>query len=116
MIIFGFRSTFLVAPVTATVMAPSGINAVLGPSQAFSAVALFPVIAGLTGLRFYDPAVANEFGSYLYWRCRGALPGGWVGGSPTAGCIFMGKTKGSPATVFGSPKWRMSSGSPCNRV
>src|SRR6202046_5129760 len=63
--VFGLGVTLVVAPVTATVMAAaderhsgiaSGINTAISRLASLIVVAALPVIAGLTGQRFYDPA------------------------------------------------------------
>ena len=64
-IVFGLGLTLVVAPVTATVLAAasadragiaSGINNAVSRVAGLLAVAVLPVIAGLTGKSFYDPA------------------------------------------------------------
>jgi EmrB/QacA subfamily drug resistance transporter len=64
-IVFGLGLTLVVAPVTATVLAAasadragiaSGINNAVSRVAGLLAVAVLPVIAGLTGKNFYDPA------------------------------------------------------------
>jgi Na+/melibiose symporter-like transporter len=71
MIVFGLGLTLVVAPVTATVLAAadsrqsgmaSGINNAVARVAGLLAVAVLPVIAGLTGDKFYDPeAMADGF-------------------------------------------------------
>ena len=70
-IVFGIGLTLVVAPVTATVLAAaderhsgiaSGINNAVSRVAGLLAVAVLPVIAGLTGDSFYDPeAMADGF-------------------------------------------------------
>jgi EmrB/QacA subfamily drug resistance transporter len=64
-IVFGLGLTLVVAPVTATVLAAadsrhagiaSGINNAVARVAGLLAVAVLPVVAGLTGDSFYDPA------------------------------------------------------------
>ena len=64
-IVFGAGLTLVVAPVTATVLAAvdtahsgiaSGVNNAVARVAGLLAVAVLPVIAGLTGDSFYDPA------------------------------------------------------------
>ncbi|HYV14943.1 MAG TPA: DHA2 family efflux MFS transporter permease subunit [Conexibacter sp.] len=64
-IVFGIGLTLVVAPVTATVLAAadarhsgiaSGINNAVSRVGGLLAVAVLPLIAGLTGDKFYDPA------------------------------------------------------------
>jgi EmrB/QacA subfamily drug resistance transporter len=64
-IVFGLGLTLVVAPVTATVLAAadtrhsgiaSGVNNAVARVAGLLAVAVLPVLAGLTGDSFYDPA------------------------------------------------------------
>lgn len=64
-IVFGVGLTLVVAPVTATVLAAvdsshsgiaSGVNNAVARVAGLLAVAVVPVIAGLTGDKFYDPS------------------------------------------------------------
>jgi EmrB/QacA subfamily drug resistance transporter len=64
-IVFGLGLTLVVAPVTATVMAAaderhsgiaSGINTAVSRLGGLIVVAVLPLVAGLTGEKFYDPA------------------------------------------------------------
>lgn len=64
-VVFGLGLTLVVAPVTATVLAAaearragiaSGINNAVSRVAGLFAVAVFPLIGGLTGSAFYDPA------------------------------------------------------------
>jgi EmrB/QacA subfamily drug resistance transporter len=89
-IVFGLGLTLVVAPVTATVLAAadashagiaSGINNAVSRVGGLLAVAVLPLIAGLTGDSFYDPtamtdgfhlamvacAVLAAFGGVLAW-------------------------------------------------
>jgi EmrB/QacA subfamily drug resistance transporter len=68
-IVFGIGLTFVVAPVTATVLAAadsrhsgiaSGINNAVARVAGLLAVAVLPLIAGLTGDKFYDPAAMED--------------------------------------------------------
>jgi EmrB/QacA subfamily drug resistance transporter len=63
--VFGVGLTFVVAPVTATVLAAvdsshsgiaSGVNNAVARVAGLLAVAVIPVIAGLTGDKFYEPS------------------------------------------------------------
>jgi Na+/melibiose symporter-like transporter len=69
MIVFGLSLTLVVAPVTATVMAAaeerhsgiaSGINTAVSRLAGLIAVAVLPLVSGLTGERFYDPAAMTH--------------------------------------------------------
>ena len=68
-IVFGIGLTLVVAPVTATVLAAadsrhsgiaSGINNAVARVAGLLAVAVLPLIAGLTGDKFYDPAAMTD--------------------------------------------------------
>src|SRR5206468_5298187 len=68
-IVFGLGLTLVVAPVTATVLAAadvrhsgiaSGINNAVSRVAGLLAVAVLPVIAGLTGDSFYDPSAMTD--------------------------------------------------------
>jgi EmrB/QacA subfamily drug resistance transporter len=65
-VVFGLGLTLVVAPVTATVLAAaderhsgiaSGINNAVSRVAGLLAVAVLPLVAGLTGNKFYDPSV-----------------------------------------------------------
>jgi Na+/melibiose symporter-like transporter len=68
-IVFGAGLTLVVAPVTATVLAAadarhsgiaSGINNAVSRVAGLLAVAVLPLIAGLTGDKFYDPGAMTD--------------------------------------------------------
>src|SRR6202020_2319475 len=67
-IVFGLGLTLVVAPVTATGMAaaderhsgvPPGINPAVSRLSGLIVVAVLPLVAGLTGKRFYNPAAMD---------------------------------------------------------
>jgi len=68
-VVFGIGLTLVVAPVTATVLAAadarragiaSGINNAVSRVAGLLAVAVFPLIGGLTGDAFYDPSAMTD--------------------------------------------------------
>jgi hypothetical protein len=69
MIVFGLGLTLVVAPVTATVLAAadsrhsgiaSGINNAVARVAGLLAVAVLPIVAGITGDAFYDPGAMED--------------------------------------------------------
>jgi EmrB/QacA subfamily drug resistance transporter len=94
-IVFGLGLTLVVAPVTATVLAAadarhsgiaSGINNAISRVGGLLAVAVLPLIAGLTGDSFYDPTAMMDGFHVAMVTCAGlAAAGGalaWVTISP----------------------------------
>ncbi len=85
-IVFGLGLTLVVAPVTATVLAAadsrhsgiaSGINNAVSRVAGLLAVAVLPVIAGLTGEKFYDPSAMTDGFHLAMEACAGlAVAGG----------------------------------------
>jgi EmrB/QacA subfamily drug resistance transporter len=85
-IVFGIGLTLVVAPVTATVLAAaderhagvaSGINNAVSRVGGLLAVAVLPLIAGLTGDSFYDPAqMADGFRVAMFASAGLAAAGG----------------------------------------
>jgi len=68
-VVFGLGLTLVVAPVTATVLAAadarhsgiaSGVNNAVARVASLLAVAVLPIVAGLTGDAFYDPAKMTD--------------------------------------------------------
>jgi EmrB/QacA subfamily drug resistance transporter len=85
-IVFGIGRTLVVAPVTATVLAAadsrhsgiaSGINNAVARVAGLLAVAVLPVIAGLTGDAFYDPdAMTDGFHMAMFATAALSVLGG----------------------------------------
>ncbi len=79
-VVFGLGLTLVVAPVTATVLAAadsrhsgiaSGVNNAVARVAGLLAVAVLPVIAGLTGDKFYDPAAMTDGFQMAMMACAG---------------------------------------------
>jgi EmrB/QacA subfamily drug resistance transporter len=86
-IVFGLGLTLVVAPVTATVMAAaderhsgiaSGINTAVSRLSGLIIVAALPLIAGLTGSKFYDPATMTHGFHVAMLTCAGLAVAGGV--------------------------------------
>lgn len=87
-VVFGLGLTLVVAPVTATVLAAadarhsgiaSGINNAVARVAGLLAVAVLPVIAGLSGDAFYDPvAMADGFRIAMLTAAAVAAAGGAI--------------------------------------
>jgi EmrB/QacA subfamily drug resistance transporter len=85
-IVFGLGLTLVVAPVTATVLAAadarhagiaSGINNAVSRVGSLLAVAVLPLIAGLSGNLFYDPSAMTDGFHLAMVTCAGlAVAGG----------------------------------------
>jgi EmrB/QacA subfamily drug resistance transporter len=83
--VFGLGLTLVVSPITATVLAAagerragiaSGVNNAVARVAGLLAVALLPLIAGLTGERFYEPVAMTEGFHIAMLACAGLAAGG----------------------------------------
>ncbi|HVQ59515.1 MAG TPA: MFS transporter [Solirubrobacterales bacterium] len=86
-IVFGLGLTLVVAPVTATVLAAadsrhsgiaSGVNNAVARVAGLLAVAVLPVIAGLTGDAFYDPEKMTDGFQMAMMACAALSAAGGV--------------------------------------
>jgi EmrB/QacA subfamily drug resistance transporter len=86
-VVFGFGLTLVVSPVTATVLAAaserhsgiaSGVNNAVARVASLLAVAVLPVIAGLTGYRFYVPHLMTHGFHVAMFACAGLAVAGGV--------------------------------------
>ena len=87
-VVFGAGLTLVVSPVTATVLAAaddrhsgiaSGVNNAVARVAGLIAVAVLPLVAGLTGQRFYQkPAMTHGFHVAMVWTAVVAV-GRWRG-------------------------------------
>ena len=86
-IVFGLGLTLVVAPVTATVMAAaderhsgiaSGINTAVSRLSGLIIVAVLPLVAGLTGRKFYNPAAMDHGFHVAMLVCAGLAAAGGV--------------------------------------
>jgi EmrB/QacA subfamily drug resistance transporter len=86
-IVFGLGLTLVVAPVTATVLAAadsrhsgiaSGINNAVARVAGLLAVAVLPLVAGLTGDKFYDPTAMTDGFHVAMVACAALAVGGGI--------------------------------------
>jgi MFS family permease len=111
-IVFGLGLSLVVAPVTATVLAAadernagiaSGINNAVSRVGGLLAVAVLPLVAGLTGDRFYDPgAMTDGFHTAMVICAALSALGGlfaWLTISPEVLHQESGEGEGAPEAM-----------------
>ena len=86
-VVFGAGLTLVVAPVTATVLAAadarhagiaSGVNNAVARVACLLAVAVLPIVAGLTGDSFYDPAKMTDGFQMAMFVCAALAAAGGI--------------------------------------
>jgi EmrB/QacA subfamily drug resistance transporter len=102
-VVFGIGLTLVVAPVTATVLAAaderhsgiaSGINNAVSRVAGLLAVAVLPVIAGLTGREFYNPAkMTSGFHTAMLATAVLAAAGGIIAWLTISSDVLAGKSE-----------------------
>ncbi|MFN8112188.1 MAG: MFS transporter [Solirubrobacterales bacterium] len=107
-LVFGIGLTFVVAPVTATVLAAadsrhsgiaSGINNAVSRVGGLLAVAVLPLIAGLTGDTFYDPeAMTDGFHTAMYVAAGLAALGGIIAWLTISSDVLAADEQDEPTT------------------
>jgi hypothetical protein len=109
-VVFGLGLTLVVAPITATVLAAaaaahagiaSGVNNAVSRVGGLLAVAVLPLVAGLTGERFYDPAAMTS-GFHVAMAATAALAA--AGGLVAWLTIDPGVLRTEPERGGGTPE------------
>ncbi len=125
-VVFGVGLTLVVAPVTATVLAAadsrhsgiaSGINNAVSRVAGLLAVAVLPLIAGLTGHRFYDPkAMTHGFHVAMISCAALAAAGGVLAWLTISSDVLHGEPEDAPAPHGGAPAFACDvAGAPLRR-
>ncbi len=103
--VFGVGLTLVVAPVTATVLAAadsrqsgmaSGVNNAVARVGSLLAVAVLPLVAGLTGDQFYDPVAMEDGFRVSLWVCAGLSALGGVIAWATIRTDLLGDDEAQP--------------------
>ena len=114
--VFGAGLALTVAPLTATALAAvaesraglaSGVNNAVARIGGLLAVAVLPLVAGLSGLSYTDPAVLEPAFRTVIWVCAALL----VAGGLTA-AVFVRAPEPQPGIAEGPPA-QSSSMRPC---
>ena len=106
MLVFGAGLTLVVAPVTATVLAAadsrqsgmaSGVNNAVARVGSLLAVAVLPLVAGITGDKFYDPVAMEDGFRISLFVCIGlSLLGGAIAWAMIRSDLLDDEEEGEP--------------------